>query len=97
MGSEVWPVLARTLRSSDRFARNGAAEVIQNLGLLDSLIMMEAASDSPSPSKIEMLRRITGAGEVRLTESLLQRAGPLLGGRLRRLLNEIGIDYVGAA
>jgi HEAT repeat protein len=97
MGPDVLPVLVGTLRSSDRFARNGAAEVIQNLGLLDSLITMEAASDNPSPSKIEMLRRITEAGELRLTESLLQRAGPVLGPRLRQLLHQIGIDYVGAA
>jgi HEAT repeat protein len=97
LGHDVWPVLVRTLGSSDRFARNGAAEVIQNLGLLDSLIMLEAASDNPSRAKIEMLRRIADAGEVRLTESLLQRAGPVVGPRLRHLLTEIGIDYVGAA
>jgi HEAT repeat protein len=96
LGPDVWPVLVGMLRGSDRFARNGAAEVIQNLGLLDSLITMEAASDNPSPAKIDMLRHITEAGELRLTESLLQRAGPVLSPRLRQLLNRIGIDYVGA-
>ena len=44
MGSEVWPVLVRCLDHRDKFVRNGAAEVVQNLGVLDSLIVMEAAT-----------------------------------------------------
>ena len=46
--------------------RNGAAEVFQNLGVLDSLIVMEAATDNPGATKIDMLRRIAEAGGVRL-------------------------------
>ncbi len=97
MGSDVWPVLMRCLSHDDRFVRNGAAEVIQNIGVLDSLVVMEAASDSPAPAKIAMLRRIASAGGVRFTESLVERAGPRIGPRIRELLTTIGLEHVQAA
>ena len=97
MGTEVWPVLVRCLDHPDRFVRNGAAEIVQNLGVLDNLIMLEAASDFPSRSKVDMLKRITSAGGVRLTESLVERAGPEMEPRVRRLLSSIGLVRVGAA
>jgi len=97
MGSDVWPVLMRSLNHSDRFVRNGAAEVFQNLGVLDSLIVMEAATDNPGAAKIDMLRRIAAAGGVRFTDSLVERAGPVVGPRIRHLLATIGLQHVGAA
>jgi HEAT repeat protein len=96
MGSEVWPVLMRCLEHPDRFVRNGAAEVFQNLGVLDSLIMMEAASDDPSHTKINMLKRIAAAGGTRMTDSLIERAGSAAP-RVRRLLATMGLEVVGAA
>ena len=97
MGSEVWPVLVRCLEDPDRFVRNGAAEVFQNLGILDNLIVMEAEADDPADARIAMLRRIAAAGEVRLTDALIDRAGPGVGPRIRRLLARIGLDHAGAA
>lgn len=97
MGSDVWPVLMRSLNHPDRFVRNGAAETFQNLGVLDSLIVMEAATDNPGQAKIEMLRRIAAAGGVRFTDSLVERAGPIVGPRIRNLLATIGLEHVGAA
>ena len=97
MGSDVWPVLMRSLNHADRFVQNGAAEVFQNLGVLDSLIVMEAATDNPAPMKIDMLRRIAAAGGVRFTDSLVERAGPIVGPRIRHLLATIGLEHVGAA
>jgi HEAT repeat protein len=97
MGSDVWPVLMRSLNHTDRFVRNGAAEVFQNLGVLDSLIVMEAATDNPGAMKIDMLRRIAAAGGVRFTDSLVERAGPIVGPRIRNLLATIGLQHVGAA
>jgi HEAT repeat protein len=97
MGSDVWPVLMRSLNHADRFVRNGAAEVCQNVGVLDSLVVMEAASDSPGRSKIDILRRIAAAGGVRFTDSLVERAGPIVGPRIRNLLTTIGLEHVGAA
>jgi HEAT repeat protein len=96
MGSEIWPVLMRCLEHRDKFVRNGAAEVFQNLGILDSLIMMEAASDDPSYAKIDLLKRIAAAGGVRMTDSLLERAGSAAP-RVRRLLDTMGMEQAGAA
>ena len=48
MGSEVWSSLVPFLDHADEFARNGAAEVLQNVGILDSLIVLEAATVRPS-------------------------------------------------
>jgi len=97
MGPEVWPVLVRCLEHPDKFVRNGAAEVVQNLGVLDSLIMLEAATDNPAGAKVAMLQRIAAAGGGRFTESLVERAGPVFGPRVRRLLDTIGLDHVGVA
>jgi HEAT repeat protein len=97
MGSEVWPVLMRCLDHQDGFVRNGAAEVFQNLGVLDSLIVMEAATDDPSSAKIDLLRRIAAAGGMRLTDSLIERAGEAAAPRIRRLLATMGLEQVGAA
>lgn len=96
MGAEVWPVLMRSLDHRDAFVRNGAAEVFQNIGVLDSLIVMEAVTDNPSPSKIDLLRRIATAGGARLTDSLLERSGAAAP-RIRRLLDSIGMEQVGVA
>jgi len=96
MGAEVWPVLMRCLEHPDEFVRNGAAEVFQNLGILDDLILMEAASDDPSRSKIELLRRIAAAGGARMTDSLIERSGAAAP-RVRHLLSTIGLEQVGAA
>jgi HEAT repeat protein len=96
MGPEIWPVLMRCLEHADRFVRNGAAEVFQNLGILDSLIMMEAASDDPSYAKIDLLKRIAAAGGPRMTDSLLERAGAAAP-RVRRLLDTMGFEQAGAA
>ena len=97
MGPDIWPVLVRLLDDADRFVRNGAAEVFQNLGVLDSFILMEAATDDPADRKIDLLRRIAAAGGMRLTDSLLDRAGSKLGARVRQLLTNIGLQRVGAA
>ena len=96
MGADVWPVLMRCLDHPDEFVRNGAAEVFQNLGVLDDLIVMEAASDDPSHSKIDLLRRIAAAGGMRMTDSLIERAGAAAP-RVRHLLTSMGFEQAGAA
>jgi HEAT repeat protein len=93
MGTEVWPVLARSLEHPDRFVRNGAAEVFQNLGLLDSFIVMEAASDNPANAKIDMLRRIVVAFVQRGQH--IERTSAVMGSRVRHLLATIGLQQVG--
>ena len=97
MGPVIWPMLVRLLDDHDRCVSDGAAEVFQNLGVLDSFIVMEAGTDDPADRKIDLLRRIAAAGGLRLTDSLLDRSGSRLGERVRRLLANIGLQHVGAA
>lgn len=95
MGSEVWSVLVPYLDHTDAFARNGAAEVLQNIGILDSLIVLEAATSRPSPGKVEMLRKIAAAGGTRMTEALLDRVDQEARPRVRDLLASLGLEPAG--
>ena len=79
MGTAVTPVVESLLDHPDRFARNGAAEVLQNLGVLDELA--DVAADAP------LLRRAAAAGGARLAESLVARTRPDVSARIRRLLD----------
>jgi len=92
MGEEVWSVLVPYLDHADAFARNGAAEVLQNIGVLDSLIVLEAATSRPSASKVEMLRKIAAAGGTRMTEALLERVDEGVRPRVRTLLTGLGLE-----
>jgi HEAT repeat protein len=96
MGPEVWSALVPYLDHPDTFARNGAAEVLQNIGILDSLIVLEAATARPSPAKIEMLRKIAAAGGTRMTEALLDRVDQETRPRVRHLLATLGLEPAGA-
>lgn len=96
MGPEVWSALVPYLDHADAFARNGAAEVLQNIGILDSLIILEAATARPSPEKIEMLRKIASAGGARMTEALLDRVDQQTRPRVRTLLASLGLELAGA-
>jgi HEAT repeat protein len=91
MGEEVWTVLVPFLDHGDQFARNGAAEVLQNIGILDSLIVLEAATARPSATKIEMLRKIASAGGTRMTEALLERVDATTRPRVLTLLQTLGL------
>ena len=96
MGPEVWSALVPYLDHPDTFARNGAAEVLQNIGILDSLIVLEAATARPSRDKIEMLRKIASAGGTRMTEALLDRVDQDTRPRVRDLLATLGLEPAGA-
>jgi hypothetical protein len=85
-------VLVPYLDHADTFARNGAAEVLQNIGVLDSLIVLEAATSRPSASKVEMLRKIAAAGGTRMTEALLERVDESVRPRVRTLLASLGLE-----
>jgi HEAT repeat protein len=95
LGAEVWPVLVRCLEHPDKFVRNSAAEVFQNLGIMDSLIVTGMAED-PSSARVDLLRRIAAAGGARMTDSLVERSGSA-GPRVRRLLATMGFEHAGAA
>jgi hypothetical protein len=66
--------------------------VLQNIGVLDSLIVLEAATSRPSASKVEMLRKIAAAGGTRMTEALLERVDESVRPRVRTLLSSLGLE-----
>lgn len=96
LGDEVWSVLVPYLDHEDGFARNGAAEVLQNIGVLDSLIVLEAVTAKPSTAKLEMLRKIASAGGTRMTAALLERVDVRTRPRVRALLETLGLEPAGA-
>lgn len=95
LGDEVWAVLVPYLDHEDGFARNGAAEVLQNIGVLDSLIVLEAATSRPSATKLEMLRKIAAAGGTRMTAAMLERVDDRARPRVRALLETLGLEPAG--
>lgn len=66
IGRDAVPALVPVLTSPDRFARNGAAEVLQDVGLVDYLALEHPRS--------KLLRRIYAAGGARLRQAAEARA-----------------------
>lgn len=95
MGPSVWRDVIKYLDHTDAFARNGAAEVLQNLGILDSLIVLEATSRHPAPDKVDMLKKIAAAGGARMTSALLERSDAQTAQRIRALLDMLGMTGAG--
>ena len=67
MGPDAVPALLATLTNPDAFARNSAAEVLQDIGFVDSLVFDRP--DSP------LLERIYAAGGERMREAAELRSG----------------------
>jgi HEAT repeat protein len=65
MGSDAVPALLSTLTDPDPFARNGAAEILQDIGFVDTLALEQP--DSP------LLERIFEAGGEGLRAAAEQR------------------------
>jgi HEAT repeat protein len=66
-------VLIAYLDHDDEFARNGAAEVLQNIGALDALIRHVVVSGSDAD--LDTLRRVFAAGGSRLLATAAARNG----------------------
>lgn len=92
MGAGAWEELVAFLDHPDPFARNGAAEVLQNGGWLDRLVERAARGDE-DPRTRETLRKAFSAGGARLVQSLAWRARYLPG--LPRLLEDLGLEQAG--
>ena len=84
LGPEATEHVMPYLESPDAFARNGAAEVLQNTGVVDQLVReLIAGASSELPRRV--LHQVIEAGGDRFGEAMIARAG---GGedRLRALL-----------
>jgi HEAT repeat protein len=83
-GVETVRPLIAYLDHPDRFARNGAAELLQQSGLLDELIAA-AANDPDDELKRQMLKRIFAAGSRRLPRTSIERGNE----RSQELIREL--------
>jgi HEAT repeat protein len=89
MGPAAAPAVAAMLDHHDRFARNGAAEVLQNLGVLDDLAT-RAAAGGEGRDDLALLRKAAAAGGTVLAETIVARSSPAVSGRIRALLDRGG-------
>lgn len=77
IGRDAVPALVPVLTGPDRFARNGAAEVLQDVGLVDYLVLERPRS--------KLLRRIYAAGGPRLRQAAEARAARARAAREERV------------
>jgi HEAT repeat protein len=76
MGRQVEREVLHYLDSSDVFARNGAAEVLQNIGIVDDLLIDTISDRRVDPGRIELIRKIMSAGGPGLMKAAIGRAEP---------------------
>jgi HEAT repeat protein len=93
MGPEIWREVAAGLDSEDRFARNSAAEVLQNLGLLDRLIDDVGRGVEPSAEVVGVLDRAFREGGPGLVDAALARSNPEQFASIEQLMNRL--QFVG--
>lgn len=75
MGPGIADAVIPYLTHGDRFARNGAAEVLQNIGAVDAVVA-EAAAAPEQEESLALVRRIFAAGGPSLAAATLARARP---------------------
>lgn len=74
LGPSTWREVAAQLSSTDTFARNGAAEVLQNLGVLDWTLRSIASGVRPSDEAVDVLRRALREGGVAMADAAAIRS-----------------------
>jgi hypothetical protein len=90
-GPDVWRQLVPYLDHPDAFARNGAAEVLQNLGILDRWAA-EAAAGPSDQTTIDLLVKASHAGGAGMMEAVLERAQPALAPGLFAVLERLRLE-----
>jgi HEAT repeat protein len=85
MGTGVAPSVAGWLAHPDRFARNGAAEVLQNLGVLDEVTARNGRGEA-SAEDLAMLEAAEAAGGVAAGGRAVRRVLPSPADRMRLLV-----------
>ena len=73
LGPATWRAVAAQLSSEDRFARNGAAEVLQNLGVLDWTLRGIASGIRPSAEAVDVLKRALREGGMPMADAAMLR------------------------
>jgi HEAT repeat protein len=73
LGPATWRAVAAQLSSTDAFARNGAAEVLQNLGVLDWTLRGIASGVRPTDEALDVLKRALREGGVTMADAAVLR------------------------
>lgn len=89
LGAAAAPAIVPWLSHEDRFARNGAAEVLQNTGLFEQLVRAETTLAS-DVARVELLGRVTRAGGVDMWAAVIPKLPAAAQGRARALAREFG-------
>jgi len=76
LGPATWRNVAAQLRSPDEFARNSAAEVLQNLGLVDSTIKGFGSGVEPATDAVDAVTRALHAGGPPMARAAAMRSTP---------------------
>jgi len=63
IGIDALPAVVPQLDSDDRFARNGAADVLQGIGAVPGLVARAAQAGAEGEAATALLRKLTRAGE----------------------------------
>lgn len=74
LGPATWRAASAQLSSTDGFARNGAAEVLQNLGVLDWTLRGIASGVRPSDEAVDVLKRALREGGVVMADAAMLRS-----------------------
>jgi HEAT repeat protein len=92
MGSQVIPDILPYLKHQDRFARNGAAEVLQNLGYFEQLLSEELAEPG-RPERQALLSQLAQAGGARMADAIIHRLPLEVRNNASTLLISLGMEY----
>jgi HEAT repeat protein len=84
MSDAVWPAVAPYLTHADPFARNSAAEVLQDVGVFDRLLAQEMKSAS-NPARVRALGLLAQAGGQAMVAAAIERLRADLRPRARQL------------
>lgn len=85
MGPAVAPVVAGCLDHEDRFARNGAAEVLQNLGVVDTIADRARRGDATETDRL-LVEKAVAEGGITPIRGRVRRLLPAAADRMRLLL-----------
>jgi hypothetical protein len=94
LGPTTWRQVAAQLSSTDEFARNGAAEVLQNLGVLDWTLRGLASGVRPTDEAVDMLRKALREGGVTLANATAMRASDESTPGVRELIRTLQLEGV---
>lgn len=95
LGPTAWRDIAAMLDSPDRFARNGAAEVLQNLGLVDRLVREIGDGGQANVELVDVLERAFRAGGHAMVGAAAARAAGTPAASAEALLARLGFAGTG--